>query len=45
VGDSAARAATLAAAKDAAATAHAERMEQHEKAIQQFRAVEQRLMA
>ncbi|KAL4854293.1 Tubulin-folding cofactor E [Chlorella vulgaris] len=44
VGDSAARAATLAAAKDAAAMAHAERMEQHEKAIQQFRAVEQRLM-
>ncbi|KAI7835571.1 hypothetical protein COHA_010532 [Chlorella ohadii] len=43
--DPAARAAALAAAKAAAAAAHAERMEQHEKTIQQFRAVEQRLMA
>lgn len=41
----AARAAALAEAKAAAAAAHAQRMEQHEKAIQQFRAVEQRLMA
>lgn len=43
--DPAARAAALAAAKAAAAAAHAARMEQHEKTIQQFRAVEQRLMA
>ncbi|EFN56852.1 hypothetical protein CHLNCDRAFT_144451 [Chlorella variabilis] len=45
VADPAARAAALAAAKAAATAAHAARMEQHEKAIQQFRAVEQRLMA
>ena len=44
VSDPAARAAALAAAKRAAAAAHAARMEQHEKTIQQFRAVEQRLM-
>lgn len=43
--DPAARAAALAAAKAAAAAAHAARMEQHEKTIQQFRAVKQRLMA
>lgn len=43
--DPAARAAALAAAKAAAAQAHEARMEQHERSIQQFRAVEQRLMA
>jgi hypothetical protein len=43
--DPAARAAALAAAKAGAAAAHAQRMEQQERSIQQFRAVEQRLMA
>lgn len=43
--DPAARAAALAAARGAAAAAHAARMAQHEQMIQQFRAVEQRLMA
>lgn len=43
--DPSTRAAALAAAQAAGAAAHAARMEQQEKTIRQFRAVEQLLMA